>query len=105
VWRRTGSRQGWCHGEGRSAAWREKECGELDAGGATGMGIESQSLARDRLWAAVRDSLVRDLMRSRGASDAKRLQVSELRPDAGLGWDVWALALLFSFCLFPLVLV
>ena len=38
---RTGARRRWRRIEGRSVVWRGKERGGLDAGGATGMGIES----------------------------------------------------------------
>ena len=50
-----GARRGWRHWEGRSAvrqgrsvAWRGKECSGLDTGGATGMGmgIESRTVGR-----------------------------------------------------------
>ena len=71
-------------------AWRGKERGGLDAGGTTGMGIESRMVGRGhwhgigRGWSDAISSLARDLMQARGASNVKRLQASELRPDAGL---------------------
>jgi hypothetical protein len=30
AWQMTGARRGWCHGEGRSAAWRGEEHSRLD---------------------------------------------------------------------------
>jgi hypothetical protein len=50
--RRTGARRGWRYDEERSVAWREKERGELDAGGATGIGIESQMVGCDH-WRGI----------------------------------------------------
>jgi hypothetical protein len=79
-------------------SWRGEERGGLDAKGATGMGIESRIVGRDH-WRGIGRgrpdaiSLARDLMRAWGASDAKRLQASELRSDAGQGPNAWALAL------------
>lgn len=54
---------------------------------------QTRSLAQYRSQAAGRDSQARDLMRAQGAFNAKRLQVLELRSDAGLGPDIQALAL------------
>ena len=39
AWWRTGARRRWRHIVGRSAVWRGKERGGLDAGGATGWGL------------------------------------------------------------------
>jgi hypothetical protein len=82
-------------GRRRSAMWQGKKRRRLDsgghnrdgvrvvdAGGATGTGIESRMVGRGhwrgigRGWPDVISSPARDLMQARGASDAKRLQAS-----------------------------
>jgi len=89
VWRRTGAWRGWHHGEGRTQCGGGRSAAGLMPGAQPGWG--SSHGWSDAVTSAGSDA-------STGTSDAKRLQASELRPDAGLGPDVRALALPHKKC-------
>jgi len=89
VWRRTGAWRGWRRGEGRSAAWRGKERGRFDAGAQPGWGSSRGWLDMVIGVGSVAGSQTRFADVGSDASAG----ASEPRPDAGLGQDVWAVAL------------
>ena len=100
AWWRTGARLRWRHIVGRSAVWRGKERGRLDAGGATGWGLcygrrgcnrdrdqvtdgRLRSLAWDRSWVAGCDFVAG--RGSDASAGVRSMRGGCRRPNASLG--------------------